>query len=136
VIRLKFTHTRLLVKNYEECFLFYRDILGFEVGWGDEKTMYADFKTNGGSYIALFDRSFMARAIGTDNLPVDSDSMDKLCLIFHVDSVDEYYNSLKEKGVQFVNEPHDRKDWGIRVAHFRDPDGNLIEINEPIEIEP
>lgn len=133
---MKFTHTRLLVKNYEKCFLFYRDILGFEVGWGDEKTMYADFKTNGGSYIALFDRSFMAKAIGTDNLPVDSDSMDKLCLIFHVDSVDEYYNSLRKKGVQFINEPHDRKDWGIRVAHFRDPDGNLIEINEPIEFEP
>jgi len=55
---------------------------------------------------------------------------------FHVDSVDEYYNYLSEKGVQFINEPHDRKDWGIRVAHFRDPDGNLIEINAPIAFEP
>lgn len=24
----------------------------------------------------------------------------------------------------------DRPDWGVRVAHFRDPDGNLIEINQ------
>jgi lactoylglutathione lyase len=116
--------------------LFYRDVLGFEVGWGDENSMYADFITNGGVKIALFDRSFMAKAIGTDTLPVDCDSMDKLCLIFHVDSVDEYYKSLKERGVSFINEPHDRTDWGIRVAHFRDRDGNLIEINEPIEFRP
>lgn len=136
VIRLKFTHARLLVKNYEECFRFYRDVLGFEVGWGDEKSMYADFKTGGGSVIALFDRTHMAKAIGTDNLPFDSNSMDKLCLIFHVESVDEAYNSLREKGVQFINAPHDRRDWGIRVAHFRDPDGNLIDINEHIEFEP
>lgn len=23
-------------------------------------------------------------------------------------------------------------DWGIRTAHLRDPDGNLIEINQPL----
>lgn len=136
VVCLKFTHVRLLVKNYEECFRFYRDVLGFEVGWGDEKSMYADFKTGEGAVIALFARPHMAKAIGTDNLPLDSDSMDKLCLIFRVESVDEQYQSLKEKGVQFIDEPHDRKDWGIRVAHFRDPDGHLIEINEPIQFEP
>jgi len=46
-------------------------------------------------------------------------------------SVDE----LREKGVVFINEIHDRPDWGIRVAHFRDPDGNLIEINTPLSKE-
>lgn len=134
--RLTFTHVRLLVQNYEECFLFYRDGLGFEVGWGDKQSMYADFKTNGGSEIALFDRRFMAEALGTGHLPADRDSMDTHCLVFRVDSVDAYYRTLSEKGVRFINEPHDRKDWGIRVAHFRDPDGHLIEINEPIAFEP
>jgi catechol 2,3-dioxygenase-like lactoylglutathione lyase family enzyme len=27
----------------------------------------------------------------------------------------------------------DRPEWGIRTAHFRDPDGNLIEINQPLK---
>ena len=59
--------------------------------------------------------------------------MDRVCLIFHVDSVDESYANLRQRGVRFIYEPHDRNGWGVRVAHFRDPAGNLIEINEPIE---
>ena len=90
-----FTHARLLVQNYKECFLFYRDVLGFEVGWGDVQSMYADFKTSGGFKIALFDRRFMAEAVGTGHLPADRDSMDTHCLVFRVDSVDESYRARK-----------------------------------------
>ena len=32
-------------------------------------------------------------------------------------------------------EPADGRDWGIRVAYVRDPDGNLIELNHPIPME-
>jgi hypothetical protein len=39
---------------------------------------------------------------------------------------------LGARGVSFLNEPHDRPDWGIRVLHLRDPDGLLIELNEPL----
>jgi catechol 2,3-dioxygenase-like lactoylglutathione lyase family enzyme len=28
--------------------------------------------------------------------------------------------------------PHDRADWGVCLAYFRDPDGNLIEVNHSI----
>jgi catechol 2,3-dioxygenase-like lactoylglutathione lyase family enzyme len=45
-----------------------------------------------------------------------------------VESVDAAYGELRAKGISFLAEPGDRSDWGIRVAHFRDPDGNLIEI--------
>jgi len=34
--------------------------------------------------------------------------------------------------ILMVNKPKNMNDWGIRLAHFRDPDGNLIEINQPI----
>jgi hypothetical protein len=27
-----------------------------------------------------------------------------------------------------IDEPKDMSDWGIRVFHLRDPDGNLLEI--------
>lgn len=47
---------------------------------------------------------------------------------FEVDDVDVAYQQLRDKGITFVTEPLDRPDWGIRTAHFRDPDGNLIEI--------
>jgi lactoylglutathione lyase len=35
---------------------------------------------------------------------------------------------LKSKGVTFLTEPNDMPTWGIRVAHFRDTEGNLLEI--------
>lgn len=55
---------------------------------------------------------------------------DQLAIIFVVESVDSYYQSLTRKGIEFVNVPQNQKDWGIRLAHFRDPAGNLIEINQ------
>jgi lactoylglutathione lyase len=57
--------------------------------------------------------------------------LNEVALIFAVDDVDETFHSLKEK-IEFITEPHDREDWGIRVAHFRDPNGTLIEINKNI----
>ena len=41
---MELTHTRLLVDNYKECFLFYRNVLGFDVTWGDENSNYAEFQ--------------------------------------------------------------------------------------------
>jgi lactoylglutathione lyase len=52
----------------------------------------------------------------------------KFVLDFKVDNVDAAYAQLIEKGVAFINEPHDREGWNVRLAHFRDPDSNLIEI--------
>lgn len=52
----------------------------------------------------------------------------KFIIQFEVKDVDEYYDLLKNKGIEFINKPHDRNDWGSRVAHFYDPDNNIIEI--------
>lgn len=129
---MKLTHVRLMVKNFRECFFFYRDMLDFEVGWGTEESRYAEFKA-GGIDIGLFDQAAMAKAIGTEELSPDAPFMDKASLILHVNSVEETYHSLRKRGVTFINEPHERLDWGIKVAHFRDPDHTLIEIYEPLE---
>lgn len=128
---LTFTHTRVLVPNYRECFRFYRDVLGFEVGWGDEEGGYADFRT-GETTLALFDRTVMAEAIGTGDEPVDAKQQDEVTLVFQVESVDDAHERL-QSDVEFVTEPHNQRGWGIRVAHFRDPAGTLIEINEPLD---
>lgn len=126
---MQLTHTRILVENYKECFLFYRDILGFEVTWGDENSNYADFHFNGAK-LGIFERKQMMEAIGEKYVPVN-ETVDKVALIFKVDNVERTYEALKNK-VVFITEPTEQKDWGIKVAHFRDPAGNLIEIYENI----
>ncbi|GEN50932.1 VOC family protein [Alkalibacterium pelagium] len=125
---MELTHTRLLVDNYKECFLFYSDVMGFEVSWGNEHSNYADFKFNGAA-LGIFERKQMLEAIGQD-YSTDARKDDRTVLIFKVDSVEETYQKLKNK-VSFISKPTEQEDWGIKVAHFRDPSGSLIEIYEP-----
>jgi catechol 2,3-dioxygenase-like lactoylglutathione lyase family enzyme len=127
----QYEFTRLLVSNFKACFLFYRDVLGFPVGFGTEDDTYADFKL-GAVNISLFDRQEMSEGLGTTHLPAQASAQDKACLVFAVQDVDAACRELQAKGVEFVVGPADHPDWGIRTAHFRDPDGNLIEINQPL----
>jgi catechol 2,3-dioxygenase-like lactoylglutathione lyase family enzyme len=127
----RLTHVRLLVADYPACFRFYRDVMGLEVVWGDEDGRYADFRA-GEAMVALYNRRLMAEAVGTADRPPDADAQDRAALIFEVEDVDAAAEQLGARGVEFVTEPEDRPDWGIRAAHFRDPDGNLIEINRDL----
>lgn len=126
---MKYAFTRLLVTNFKDCFRFYRDVMGFQPGFGTEDATYADFVV-GETNISLFDKNEMSQTLGTLAKPVRSDSQDHVCLTFGVDSVDEFYKSLVSKGVKVLVPPTDHADWGIRTVHFRDPDGNLIEVNQ------
>ncbi|MFC1879714.1 VOC family protein [Chloroflexota bacterium] len=122
----KSIHTRLMIQDYQACFLFYRDIMGFDVTWDDG--IYAGFQ-DGDLRLGIFMRHLMAEEIGTTEKPADADSQDKVALILEVADVDRYYGHLRDKGVRFIKTPQDYPGWGIRAAYFRDPDGNLIEIN-------
>ncbi|MFS8187347.1 VOC family protein [Rossellomorea marisflavi] len=55
--------------------------------------------------------------------------IDRVALIFKVADVARAYEEWKER-VDFIAEPVEQQEWGIKVAHFRDPDGTLLEIYE------
>jgi lactoylglutathione lyase len=122
---MNLTHARLLVDDFGACFRFYRDALGLEPGWGEEDGAYADFDA-GGTALALFART------GMDGRAELRSAGDAVMLVFEVEDVDAVAARLRKHHVELEGEPHDEADWGIRVAHFRDPDGNLIEVNQPL----
>ena len=126
-----YDYTRLLVDDFAACFLFYNGVLGLEPTMGTEDDVYAEFKT-GDTTLALFKREAMNEAIGTTALPAPAPAQDRVCLIFDVEDVDVESARLSGLGVTLLAEPADRPEWSIRTAHFRDPDGNLIEINQPL----
>ena len=130
-MNFKYDYTRLLVSNFKACFLFYRDVMGFKATYGTENDTYADFNT-GSVSIALFDQLEMSKAVGTIHLPADTKTQDKVCLIFAVEDVDGVCQQLAKQDIPLAAEPSDHPDWGIRSAYFRDPAGNLIEINQPL----
>ena len=104
--------------------------MGLEVIWDDGD--YASFQ-DGEFRLAIFKREMMAEAIENTNKPVEIIGQDRLTLIFEVKDVDTYHSNLKKKGIHFLKDPQDFVGWGIRAAYFRDPDGNLIEINSGIK---
>ncbi|MFN6516088.1 MAG: VOC family protein [Nostoc sp. CreGUA01] len=126
-MKLQLTHLRLLVSNYKDSFLFYRDLLKFDVDWGDENSGYAELNT-GYLKLGLFKQELMAKVVPSIDQPSYVPNRDKTVLIFAVDNVDEVYQQVKNANAIVVTQPIDRPDWGIRTAHFRDPDGNLIEV--------
>ncbi|MEJ6482203.1 VOC family protein [Nostoc punctiforme UO1] len=126
-MKLQLTHLRLLVSNYKDSFLFYRDLLKFDVDWGDEESGYAELNI-GYLKLGLFKKELMAEVVPRIEQPSYVVNRDKIVLVFAVDNVDEVYKQVKDQNAIVVTEPQDRPDWGIRTAHFRDPDGNLIEI--------
>ena len=127
---MKFAYTRLLVDqaDFPACFDFYKNVLGFKVKWGDGDPSYTSFET-GDTTISINSYWIMGDALG---LPANPPKSDRAVLIFEVEDVDAKYEALKKRGVTFTHPPEDHTDWGIRTAHFRDPAGNLIEINKPL----
>ena len=122
---MRLTHVRLLVEDFAGCFRFYRDVLGLEATFGDADGGYADFRA-GDVELAIFARS------GMDGVVPLRDPGDAAIVILRVDDVDAEADRLRNQGVRFASLPHDQPDWGIRVAHLRDPDGNLIELYRPL----
>jgi len=51
------------------------------------------------------------------------------CINFAVDDIGETYESLKDKGVIFEEEPRDTQ-WGGKIALFYDPDFNILQITQ------
>ncbi|HZY46644.1 MAG TPA: VOC family protein [Candidatus Bathyarchaeia archaeon] len=49
---------------------------------------------------------------------------------FQVDRVDSWYQTLRKRGVKFIEKPNDA--WGEREARFLDPDGYRLAISSPV----
>jgi catechol 2,3-dioxygenase-like lactoylglutathione lyase family enzyme len=53
-------------------------------------------------------------------------------LALQVDNVDRNYQQLEAKGVQFMAKPFTYNSSGFRIAFFRDPEGNILELYQDL----
>ncbi|GAA4853361.1 VOC family protein [Paenibacillus vulneris] len=126
---MKLLQIRLLADDFKTSAAFYRDVLELPVGWYMEEMEYALFN-NGETRIEVVSKAMMADVLG--GMSGESRGGEAgpapFLLQFEVDDVDAAADRLKAKGAACRTEPHDRMQWNARIAHFCDPDGNLIEI--------
>ncbi len=132
---MELTDVRLLVDRFDECVQFYTNVMGLQLRLRVPEDVYAELEARGQDdrrlVLGLYRRRLMSEVIGVD-YAAEGPRADHVVIGFAVDDVDAVHGRLRERGAQIVTDPHDQEAWGLRVAHLRDPDGNLIEIYRPI----
>ncbi len=120
----------LFVQDLAGCTAFYRDTFKLQYQGSDADS--ASFLLGNGLYLILLSPKGSADLLGTQENSLKIGGGSRGLLAASVEDVDVAYEELKAKGVMFVRPPTDQS-WGLRTAHFADPEGNLWEINQSIE---
>ena len=121
--------TVLFVRDLPRCVTFYRDTLGLEVQESDPDSVSFQMEN---VYFLLLEVSAAAHMISEEPLELKIEGGPRGLLAAGVEDVDAAYEALKAKGVTFLRPPTNQP-WGLRTAHFADPEGKLWEINQSIE---
>ncbi len=115
--RFRLYAVRVFTRDWQRALAFYRDTVGFPLEFSDDDMGWAQFKL-GPAYIGL-ERcnpedpeaaELVGRFVGTS---------------IEVDDIHGEYARLRDAGVEFTSPPTEQP-WGGVLAHFRDPDGNVL----------
>jgi catechol 2,3-dioxygenase-like lactoylglutathione lyase family enzyme len=107
---------------------FYRDMLGLEVEFEDDESV--GFKIKGLAFIVLQVDRARVQLQGLPTATPRAGATAFLTTFTH--DVDAQHADLAERGIDFFQNPTDQP-WGVRTAYFKDPDGHVWEIAQPIE---
>ncbi len=117
----------LVVRDVEECALFYRDKLGFDLKQLERDEAYLRIGSNSGIVLAIKSLELAAKEISEERIRPAQQSFERNHFVVFVADIDAEYRDLLGKGVHFVDAPKSLEgEW--RTAHFEDPAGNLWEI--------
>lgn len=118
----------VFVQDMDRCTTFYRDI--FKLPYIGSDANSSTFRLKG-QHLILLSVAGAADLLGSDPNELKLDGAPRIVLAAGVEDIDAAYSELKAKGVTFLRPPTDQP-WGLRTAHFADPEGNIWEINQSI----
>ncbi|WP_367323140.1 VOC family protein [Streptomyces sp. HUAS ZL42] len=124
---MELAQVRLLVTDFAACYHFYAEVLGLKPQSGATSGPYEKFSpATGAAGIALQDRSMMAEVLGELG---DSATGHRSLVVLRVDHLDTYCEEIAGRGAALIHGPAPMTDR-MRVAHLKDPEGNLVELQE------
>jgi catechol 2,3-dioxygenase-like lactoylglutathione lyase family enzyme len=108
---------RIPVRNVDEALAFYRDRLGFELGW---------------TWGAPVTHANVCRdSISVDLISAPAAHAGTAMAYIQVRGVDAYYSELSARGVNLGDLGN--RDYGMRDFEIVDPSGNRLAFGEPTE---
>jgi glyoxylase I family protein len=142
-------HVAVSTGDLDRLIAFYHDHLGFDVvsqsGWQagsavidsivgiHDSAARTAVLLAGNLYVEVFEYESPAGRSGDPNRPVSDHGYTHFCL--DVTDIDAEYERLTAAGMRFHGPPPAVADMGgkIRAAYGRDPDGNVIELQEILD---
>lgn len=121
--------TVVFVRDLARCTTFYRDT--FKLPYAGSDAASSTFNLQG-QVLILLSVSGAADLLGSNPAEFKIDGAPRVVLAAGVENVDAAYEALSAEGVTFLRPPTDQP-WGLRTAHFADPEGNIWEINQSLE---
>jgi lactoylglutathione lyase len=107
---------------------FYEHVMGLELVSGTDGAD-AFFKI-GSDGLMLISNNTAGDLLSPGDVDWEPARAARFVMATEVADVDAAYAELRDRGAQFLRVPEDRP-WGLRCAHFTDPDGNVWEIHTP-----
>lgn len=144
-VELPLDHVNFRVRNLEKMYRFYHDVLGLKdvfTGLSDRrrnretKGKFKDFSQNPTDALLSSDE----RHQGVELSQIDETELQSPGFFhfgFYVKNIDAWVEKLKARGVKFARIttlPYPNAKLQVKVAFFRDPEGNLVELIEWTEL--
>ncbi|MCF3129591.1 MULTISPECIES: VOC family protein [Streptomyces] len=124
---MELAQVRLLVTDFAACYHFYAEVLGLKPQSGATEGPYEKFSPHIGSAgIALQDRTVMAEVLGELG---DTATGHRSLVVLRVDDLDTYCAEITSRGATLIHGPAPMSERML-VAHLKDPEGNLVELQE------
>jgi len=124
---VELAQVRLLVTDFAACYRFYAEVLGLKPQSGAAEGPYEKFSpVIGSAGIALQDRAMMAQVLGELGELVTGH---RSLVVLRVDDLDAYCEQIADRGAVLLHGPAPMTDR-MRVAHLKDPEGNVVELQE------
>lgn len=118
----------LFVDDLARSRAFYCDRLGLQVHFEDDDSV--GFALEGIAFITLqVDRARAQLHGGPATTPRAGATS---FLTTFSDDVDALHAELARRGIEFFQPPTNQP-WGMRTAYFKDPDGHVWELAQPVE---
>lgn len=114
---MKLYAVRIFTTDWDRAVDFYQETVGLQMVFADQEFAWAEFDLGGAK-------------LGIEGLEPGAPQAGELVGRFVgvsivVDDIDAAYAQLAGNGVEFT-QPPERQPWGGTLAHFKDPDGNVL----------